>query len=102
PSTNLGQRAGLEVNDGIITDDSLTTSAPGIYAAGDVAAVWNPVRGRYERRRHFNTARTQGKAAARSMLGVSYTAVPFVFSDQYGVWMEYTGTPGPDTQLVVH
>ncbi len=104
PRTNLGQLAGLEVNDGIITDDSLTTSAPGIYAAGDVAAVWNPVRGRYERRRHFNTARTQGKAAARSMLGehVSYTAVPFVFSDQYDVWMEYTGTPGPDTQLVVH
>lgn len=104
PCTALADQAGLEVSDGIVTDASLATSAPGVYAAGDVAAVWNPRTGQHERRRHFDTARTQGKAAARSMLGepVSYDAIPFVFSDQYDVWMEYTGSPIADAELVVH
>lgn len=104
PQTALAEQAGLEVADGIVTDASLATSAPGVYAAGDVAAVWDPRTGRHERRRHFNTARTQGKAAARSMLGepVTYDAVPFFFTDQYDVWMEYTGSPDPGAELVVH
>lgn len=104
PQTALAEQAGLEVADGIVTDASLATSAPGVYAAGDVAAVWDPRTGRHERRRHFNTARTQGKAAARSMLGepVTYDAVPFFFTDQYDVWMEYSGSPDPGAELVVH
>lgn len=104
PRTALAEQACLEVNNGIITDASLATSAPGVYAVGDVAAVWNPTAGKHERREHFDSARTQGKAAARSMLGehVRYDALPFFFSDQYGVWMEFTGTAGADAELVVH
>ena len=104
PQTALAEHAGLEVNDGIVTDASLATSVPDVFAAGDGASVWNPTTGRHERREHFNTARTQGKAAARSMLGeaVSYDVIPFFFSDQYDVWMEYTGTAGGDCEVVVH
>ncbi|MDN5821726.1 MAG: FAD-dependent oxidoreductase [Brachybacterium sp.] len=104
PRTGLAEAAGLAVADGILVDSSLATSAPRLYAAGDVAAVWYPRTGRHERRDHFAAARTQGKAAARSMLGeqVSYDEVPFFFSDQYDVWMEYTGAVLPGAELVVH
>ncbi|ASK64868.1 FAD-dependent oxidoreductase [Brachybacterium avium] len=104
PRTGLAEAAGLAVGDGIITDSALATSAPRLYAAGDVASVWYPRTGRHERRDHFATARTQGKAVARSMLGerVCYDEVPFFFSDQYDVWMEHTGAVLPGAELVVH
>lgn len=104
PRSALAEHAGLQVNDGIVADASLATSAPAVFAAGDVASVRHPRTGRYERREHFNTARTQGKAAARSMLGeaVRYDSIPFFFTDQYEVWMEYTGSARGDTELVVH
>lgn len=104
PRTALAEQAGLDVHDGIVTDETMVTSRPGIFAAGDVASVWNPMTFQHVRRAHFNTARTQGKTAARSMLGepVSYDAVPFFFSDQYEVWMECTGQARLEDELVVH
>lgn len=104
PNTALAAQAGLKIANGIVTDATLATSHPGVYAAGDVASVWNPHSQRHERREHFNTARTQGKTAARNMLGeaVSYDAVPFFFSDQYDLWMEHSGDIDPEARLVVH
>src|SRR5204862_4169019 len=71
----------------------LETSAPGVFAAGDVANASHPLFGTRIRVEHWANALTQGPAAARSMLGRAepYDQVPYFFSDQYDVGMEYAG-----------
>jgi 3-phenylpropionate/trans-cinnamate dioxygenase ferredoxin reductase subunit len=93
PRAELARDAGLEVDNGIVVDEHLLTSAPNIYAAGDVANAWHPFYGRRIRVEHWANALNQGPAAARSMLGedVSYERIPYFFSDQYDVGMEYSG-----------
>lgn len=93
PRAELGQAAGLEVDNGIVTDEFLATSHPDVYAAGDVANMWHPTFGRRIRLEHWSSALNQGPAAARNMLGqaVPYTKVPYFFSDQYEIGMEYSG-----------
>jgi 3-phenylpropionate/trans-cinnamate dioxygenase ferredoxin reductase subunit len=93
PRTELAQRAGIEVDDGIVVDKYLQTSCPGIFAAGDVASAQHPLWDTRIRVEHWANARDQGPAAARNMLGaqVAYDRVPYVFSDQYDVGMEYSG-----------
>ena len=93
PATELATAAGLEVGDGIAVDPKLRTSAPGIFAAGDVAAVRHPFYGRQIRVEHWASAEAQGAAAARAMLGqeVHFDEIPYFFSDQYDVGMEYGG-----------
>ncbi|HVA73373.1 MAG TPA: FAD-dependent oxidoreductase, partial [Acidimicrobiales bacterium] len=93
PRVELAVAAGLDVDNGIVTDPSLHTSAEGVFAAGDVANVWHPVFDRRIRLEHWSSALNQGPAVARNMLGktVSYEKIPYFFSDQYDVGMEYTG-----------
>jgi 3-phenylpropionate/trans-cinnamate dioxygenase ferredoxin reductase component len=93
PRTGLATDAGLAVDNGIVVDEKLQTSAPGIFAAGDVANAWHPFFKRPVRVEHWANALHQGPAAARAMLGqpVSYDHVPYFFSDQYDVGMEYSG-----------
>jgi len=93
PRSGLASEAGLEVENGIAVDEHLRTSAPNIYAAGDVANAWHPFYERRIRVEHWANALNQGPAAARSMLGeeVSYERIPYFFSDQYDVGMEYSG-----------
>ena len=93
PRAELARDAGLEVENGIVVDEHLLTSVPNIYAAGDVANAWHPFYGRRIRVEHWANALNQGPAAARSMLGedVSYERIPYFFSDQYDVGMEYSG-----------
>lgn len=93
PRTELAQAAGLRVEGGVVVDEHLETSAPGIYAAGDVAAAWHPDYGARIRVEHWDNALHQGMAAARNMLGVAtaYDRVPYFFSDQYDLGMEYSG-----------
>lgn len=93
PRTGLAEEAGLETSNGIVVDAGLRTSAPGIFAAGDVASAWHPSYQRQVRVEHWANALHQGPAAARAMLGqqVSYDRVPYFFSDQYDVGMEYSG-----------
>jgi 3-phenylpropionate/trans-cinnamate dioxygenase ferredoxin reductase subunit len=93
PRVELAERAGLEVDNGIVVDQALATSAPGVYAAGDVASAWHPFYRRHVRVEHWANALNQGPAAARAMLGeaVSYDRTPYFFSDQYDVGMEYSG-----------
>jgi 3-phenylpropionate/trans-cinnamate dioxygenase ferredoxin reductase subunit len=93
PRIELARDAGIEVENGIVVDEHLLTSAPNIYAAGDVANAWHPFYERRIRVEHWANALNQGPAAARSMLGedVSYERIPYFFSDQYDVGMEYSG-----------
>jgi 3-phenylpropionate/trans-cinnamate dioxygenase ferredoxin reductase component len=98
PRTALAETAGLALADrahggGIAVDASLRTSDPDIYAAGDVAAAHHPLIGSRLRVEHWANALNGGPAAARAMLGqdVSYDRVPYFFSDQYDLGMEYSG-----------
>jgi 3-phenylpropionate/trans-cinnamate dioxygenase ferredoxin reductase component len=93
PRTQLAEAAGLEIRNGVVTTERLETSADGIYAAGDVANALNPLYGEHIRVEHWANALNQGPAAARNMLGQEspYDNVPYFFSDQYDVGMEYAG-----------
>jgi NADPH-dependent 2,4-dienoyl-CoA reductase/sulfur reductase-like enzyme len=97
PATSLASGAGLDVGNGIIVDAGLHSSAPDVFAAGDVANGYHPLLGRHIRVEHWANALNGGPAAARSMLGkgVSYDAVPYFFSDQYDLGMETAGLPEP-------
>jgi 3-phenylpropionate/trans-cinnamate dioxygenase ferredoxin reductase subunit len=102
PNVDLAAAAGLEVGNGIVTDHALRTSAPDVFAAGDVAAAFNPLYGRHVRVEHWANALNQGPAAARSMLGqeVTYDRVPYFYTDQYDLGMEYSGLGGPGDTVV--
>jgi 3-phenylpropionate/trans-cinnamate dioxygenase ferredoxin reductase subunit len=93
PRTGLAAQAGLAVDNGILVDEHLQTSAPGVFAAGDVANVHHPFYGERIRVEHWANALNQGPAAARSMLGQgsAYERLPYFFSDQYDLGMEYSG-----------
>jgi 3-phenylpropionate/trans-cinnamate dioxygenase ferredoxin reductase subunit len=93
PRTELAQAAGIATDNGILVDKHLQTSAPGIFAAGDVANAHHPFYGTRIRVEHWANALNQGPAAARNMLGRDepYDRIPYFFSDQYDVGMEYAG-----------
>jgi 3-phenylpropionate/trans-cinnamate dioxygenase ferredoxin reductase subunit len=102
PRTELAEAAGLEIDNGIVTDEYLATSAQGIHAAGDVANSWHPTYRTHIRLEHWSAALNQGPAAAKNMLGMPtpYTKMPYFFSDQYDLGMEYRGW-APDFDQVV-
>jgi 3-phenylpropionate/trans-cinnamate dioxygenase ferredoxin reductase component len=93
PRTELGSMAGLALDNGIAVDAWLRTSAPAVFAAGDVANAHHPFYGERIRVEHWANALNQGPAAARNMLGGDdeYDRLPYFFSDQYDVGMEYSG-----------
>ena len=97
PATELAVAGGLTVDNGIAVDSALRTSDPDVYAAGDVANVLNPLVGKRIRVEHWDNAMNGGPAAARSMAGedVTYDWVPYFFSDQYDLGMEYAGYVEP-------
>jgi len=93
PRIQLAVRAGLDVDNGILVDERLETSLPGVFAAGDVANARHPFYGERIRVEHWANALHQGPAAARNMLGQAdpFDRLPYFFSDQYEVGMEYSG-----------
>jgi 3-phenylpropionate/trans-cinnamate dioxygenase ferredoxin reductase component len=97
PNVELAAEAGLAVDNGVVTDSALRTSDPDIYACGDVASTHNPLVGDMLRVEHWANALNGGPAAARSMLGqeVVYDRVPYFYSDQYDLGMEYAGWVPP-------
>jgi 3-phenylpropionate/trans-cinnamate dioxygenase ferredoxin reductase subunit len=104
PRLALAERAGLALADGgIEVDEFLATSAPGIYAAGDIAAAWHPRYGRRLRIEHWDNAIRQGRAAAANMLGAAepYVRTPYFYSDQFDLGMEYRGHAPAWEQVVV-
>jgi 3-phenylpropionate/trans-cinnamate dioxygenase ferredoxin reductase component len=93
PRTELAESAGLAIDNGVVVNEHLETSRPGVFAAGDVANAHHPFYGRPIRVEHWANALHQGPAAARNMLGrgTAYERLPYFFSDQYEMSMEYTG-----------
>ncbi len=104
PDTMLAQRAGLEVDDGIVCDPGLETSAPGIFAAGDCCSFESVPLGRRIRIEHWDVAFQQGRHAARGMLGDKqpYEVVPYFFSD-ISDWasLEYVGNSQDWDEVVI-
>ncbi|MEV5693547.1 NAD(P)/FAD-dependent oxidoreductase [Micromonospora globbae] len=105
PNTDLAAAAGLAVENGILVDASLRTADPDVHAAGDVANAYHPVLRRRLRVEHWANALHSGAAAARAMLGqpVSYDDLPYFYTDQYDLGMEYVGhaPPGEFDRVVV-
>jgi 3-phenylpropionate/trans-cinnamate dioxygenase ferredoxin reductase subunit len=93
PRVQLAQSAGLEIDNGVVCDEHLRTSAENVFAAGDVANAHHPFFGRRIRVEHWANALNQAPAAARNLLGRGepYERLPYFFSDQYDVGMEYSG-----------
>ena len=93
PRTGLAEIAGLDIDNGVLVDEHLQSSVPGVFAAGDLANARHPFYGRHLRVEHWANALNQGPAAARAMLDKStgYDEIPYFFSDQYDVGMEYSG-----------
>lgn len=102
PRVELARTAGLEVADGIVVGPTFETTAPGVFAAGDVAAVWRPAYGRHLRIEHWAEAKFGGPAAARAMLGATEPddRVPYFYSDQYELGMEYRGLAADGDRIV--
>jgi 3-phenylpropionate/trans-cinnamate dioxygenase ferredoxin reductase subunit len=104
PNVELAADAGLTIDNGIVVDQTLSSSHPDIYAAGDVANTYHPLLHRHLRVEHWANALHGGPAAARSMLGqdVVYDRVPYFYTDQYDLGMEYSGyvEPGGHDRLV--
>lgn len=97
PNTDLARQAGLKADNGVLVDTSWRTDDPDIYAAGDVANAFNSFYRSHIRVEHWANAVHSGSAAARAMLGqpVIHDELPYFFSDQYDVGMEFSGWFGP-------
>ncbi len=102
PRTALAEAAGLAVDNGVLVDATLHAGGD-VFAAGDVANAEHPFFGRRVRVEHWANALNQGPAAARAMLGRTdpYERLPYFFSDQYDVGMEYSGLADPGAPVVV-
>ncbi len=103
PRVDLAQRAGLTVDDGIVVDAHLRTSAQDVWAAGDVARYPEPRLGRPVRVEHWHAAERQGQHAAADMLGLAgaFNDVPFFWSQHYDVTLSYVGHALGDAQIEV-
>jgi 3-phenylpropionate/trans-cinnamate dioxygenase ferredoxin reductase component len=102
PNVELAEQAGLEVGKGIVVDEHLRASNPDIYAAGDVAAFYNPALGERIRVEHEDNALTMGRAAGRNMAGAEehYDHLPYFYSDLFDLGYEAIGELDPQLELV--
>ena len=104
PRTELAEQAGLEIGNGIVTSAALRTSDPDIFAAGDVASAFHPLLGHHLRVEHWANALKQPAVAAAAMLDrdARYEELPYFYTDQYDLGMEYLGhVDGGYDQIVV-
>ena len=100
PDTALAEAAGIDVDDGILVDETFRTSAAGVFAAGDCCRF--PWRGRRVRLESWRAAQDQGAHAAAAMLGdgATYASVPWFWSDQYELSLQVAGLFDPEGEVV--
>ncbi len=98
PNDALAGAAGLAVDNGVLVDEQLRASDPHVFAVGDIANQQHPALGHRIRVEHWDAAIEQARVAARNMLGgdEDYARLPYFFTDQYDLGMEYVGSVGPD------
>jgi 3-phenylpropionate/trans-cinnamate dioxygenase ferredoxin reductase subunit len=103
PRAGLAEIADLPTDNGIVVDEHLETKVAGIFAAGDVANAWHPHYQRHLRVEHWANARNQGITAGRNAAGHrdSYARLPYFFSDQYDVGLEYVGHGSRDDAVII-
>jgi 3-phenylpropionate/trans-cinnamate dioxygenase ferredoxin reductase subunit len=103
PRIELAEAAGLDIDNGVVVDELLQTSAPGIFAAGDIANAWHPHYQQRVRIEHWANALNQGAAAGANASGEPkpYTRLPYFFSDQYDLGLEYVGYASADDSVVI-
>jgi 3-phenylpropionate/trans-cinnamate dioxygenase ferredoxin reductase subunit len=103
PRIELAAVAGVKVENGILVDEFLETSVPGIFAAGDIANAWHPHYQRHLRLEHWANARYQGTTAGNNATGKheAYDRLPYFYSDQFDVNLEYVGHAQPDDEVVI-
>jgi NADPH-dependent 2,4-dienoyl-CoA reductase/sulfur reductase-like enzyme len=108
PATEWLTDSGLVIRDGVVCDETLNAGLPGVYAAGDVARWPNQLLGEEVRVEHWTNASEQGAAAARNLLAVArgetpdpYAEVPFFWSDQFGVRIQFLGRAAGDEEIEI-
>ncbi len=103
PDVGLAEAAGLDVDNGVLVDAGGRTSDPDVFAAGDIAHAEHPVLGRRVRVEHWANALNQPATVATAMLGgdAAYDNLPYFYTDQYDLGMEYVGLGSPDDEVVV-
>jgi NADPH-dependent 2,4-dienoyl-CoA reductase/sulfur reductase-like enzyme len=101
PNVEIAEQAGLRVENGIVVDEMLQTSAPDVFAAGDVANFYNPALGTRLRVEHEDNANSMGAAAGRAMAGTGtpYTHLPFFYSDLFQLGYEAVGELDPRLEV---
>lgn len=102
PNVDWLAGSGLAIENGVLVDEFSRTNLPNVYAAGDVANWWHPGLGERLRVEHYDNAQNQGVAAAKSMLGKGepYAPVPYFWSDQYDLTLQYVGHARGDDECV--
>jgi NADPH-dependent 2,4-dienoyl-CoA reductase/sulfur reductase-like enzyme len=105
PETEWLAGSGLELDNGVVSDETLAAGPAGVYAAGDVVRWHNPLFGGHMRIEHWTNAAEQGAVAARNALdpaaATPYETVPYFWSDWYGHWIQFVGVPAADEIRVV-
>jgi len=103
PNTELAEAAGLPVDNGVLVDASLVSGEPDIFAAGDVANAEHPLLNTRVRVEHWANALNMGPVAAKAMMGrdASYDLLPYFYTDQYDLGMEYSGLAPAESEVVV-
>jgi 3-phenylpropionate/trans-cinnamate dioxygenase ferredoxin reductase component len=103
PRVELAAAAGLKIDNGVVVDEKLRASVAGVYAAGDLANAWHPRYQRHLHVEHWANALNQGSTAGANATGEdeAYTRLPYFFSDQYDLGLEYVGHASADDEVVI-